>query len=286
MLERARSVGVTATVASLQGLDAAAIEEQLAGLDQAAIVDELMSSTLARVSGAPFPAERFAVRVVFEERTAVHVRVLERAAGAWRAHADPGTAAGDGPDLIARWQGLAPAIRCENGDQHLQSAVITGVCRLEGELAAQEMFTSALAHGSDDPTAMALGLRGLSDSRLRRRLRTFDVGGLVRGMVEISAEVWRHFGSPSEFGKRTVVELVVPHGGRTYVWQGVADGSTTTVRAERAEPAQVSCVLADVVDFVRLCTGETTPSDLVVSGKVAVEGELSMLANVDLLRSW
>lgn len=268
------------TISSFAGGSVQQVEAGLVDADVARLVDELAAGILERLARVPFPLGSFVARLVFVERDAVHVRHLSFAGQRWTMHGEDASR----PDLVIRWQGIAHAIRCENGDEHVQSAVATRVCQLEGSQEAQDAFAFALAASSDDPTALVFTLRGLSDRKLERTLRTFDLGALVRGATEIGAEVSRHMGNGREFGRRIVVQLEVPYRGHTHVTQTVADGTSTIVYDESVLPPTLTCRFANALDFVRVCTREKTPMELVVSGDVEVEGDLSMLANVDLLR--
>jgi len=278
-------VAARLTIASLAGLEAEEIDERLAGaIDDTALeglADELADSFAARMAVVPFDRDEFVVRLVVVERRGVYERDVEYLDGRWRVAHAPRT---ESPHLVSRWQGFAPLVRCENGDLHVQSAAIVGLCEVEGTVEDQEAVMRCLALGTDEAMARVFMLRGLSDRELARELEHIDMPSLVRDVTEIGAEVARHLGSGSGLGRTVVTQLEVEHQGQTYVTQTVVDGETTTVHEHAVLPPTVTVRFANPVDFARICTTETTPVELVASGKVEVEGDISMFAQVDMLR--
>jgi hypothetical protein len=268
---------------SFAGVPLDEIDGILAAADDAgveALVDELAASLARRLSATPFHEDDFVIRLVVIERRDLYERDVEHTEGAWHVRAELATQ----PRIVSRWQGLAPLVRCENGDLPIQSAAMVGLCHVEGSPDDQDAVTRSLAFGADDALARIYRLRGHSDRDVAQALETIDLQEAVRGFTEIGAEVARHFGNAHGLGRRVVTQLEVVTASRTYMTQTVADDESTVVHEEPVMTPTVVIRFVSAVDFARICMGETTPIELVAAGKIQVEGDISVFAQVDMLR--
>jgi hypothetical protein len=242
------------------------------------LVDDLVDRYVERLNAGQFSEAGFVSRVVIVERRDVYERAVRYTGTRWET-VDAGVA----PRVTGRWQGLAPLLMCENGDLPLASAFVAGMCQSEGDAADQHSLTQCMAQGSDDPLARILLLRGSSDRDLARALEAIDLQAALRGITDIGAAVARHFGTGQTLG-RTVVQVEVVGPRATYVTQTVSNPDDTVVYDEAVETPTVTIRFTNHIDFARICTGEISALELVAAGKVEVEGDISVFAQVDVLR--
>ncbi|HEY7137363.1 MAG TPA: hypothetical protein VIB48_20065 [Acidimicrobiia bacterium] len=264
----------------LAGLDARAVDDRLAAASDAAVdslVDEIAARHAERLATAPIERRSFVLRLVIVERRAVHQRDLVYDDGGWTVS----PAAAHTPDVVSRWQGLAPLVRCENGDMVTQAAVHVGLCSLEGTEADLETLARLSAAASGRAVGQVYLMKGCSDRDLAKRLADVDFGEVVATLTEISAERARYFGNGAAFGRKVVIQLEVVFDGRTYVSQTVTDGEQTIVHNGPVEPPTATITFPRGVDFARIATGEQTLVGAVAAQKATLSGELSIFAQLD-----
>lgn len=123
-----------------------------------------------------------------------------------------------------------------------------------------------------DPTQIAEAIKGLSDDELKAQLSSQE-GGVDGTLKQIFAGMEQAFNADKAKGVSAVIQWDIAVNGDTKSWSvNIADGTCKTSEGTSDNP-RLTFQLA-VVDFVRIIFRQADGTQLFMSGKLKLKGDM------------